>query len=66
MPFKITWTSATGSEQIQVATAAEALHEYVTRNGTVTNMVVKDDHGRRVKPDELVSLIHMSERATDA
>lgn len=66
MPFKLTWTTATGSEQMEVATAAEALFEYVTRNNDVVNLVIKDDHGRRVKPDDLVALVAMAEKAGDA
>lgn len=66
MSFKLTWTGPTGSDQIEVETAADALREFVTRNRNVVNMVVKDNHGRRVKPDELVALVAMSGNADDA
>jgi hypothetical protein len=62
MAFKLTWTGQTGSEQIEVATATEAFAEYVTRNRGVVNMVIKDNHGRRVKPDELAALMTMSQK----
>ena len=65
MPFKLTWTGSTGSEQIEVATAGEALAEYVTRNRSVVKMVVKDNHGRRVSPDELAALVALSKNADD-
>jgi hypothetical protein len=51
-----------GSEQIEVATAGEALAEYLARNTSVVNLVVKDNHGRRVKPDDLVALVAMSRK----
>lgn len=60
MSFKVTWTRPTGSEHMEVATAAEALAEYITRPVDAINVVIKDNHGRRVKPDDLAALAMMS------
>jgi hypothetical protein len=62
MSFKLTWTGQAGSEQIEVATAAEAFGEYIIRHRNVVNLVVKDNHGRRVKPDDLAALMTMSQK----
>ena len=62
MSFKLTWTGQAGSEQIEVETAAEALSEYIARYSGVVNMAVKDNHGRRVKPDDLAALVAMARK----
>ena len=66
MPFVLTWTGQNGSEQIEVATAADALREWTVRNRDVVKMVIKDNHGRKLTPDDLVELVDISKDATDA
>jgi hypothetical protein len=60
MPFTITWTGPSGSERIEVATAKEALDQYVALHGSAVKVVVKDNHGRQMKPEELAALDHIS------
>lgn len=63
MSFKLTWTTPTGSERVEVATAAEALALYSEHFATSVNFTVRDDHGRSVKaPDDLIRLKAMAEK----
>jgi hypothetical protein len=56
MSFKLTWTGPDGSGQTEVATASEALREYVDRQGSAAKMVIKDNHGRRISHSVLAGL----------
>lgn len=63
MPFKVTWTTPTGSQQVEVASASEALALYSKHFAASVNFTVRDDHGRSVKaPDDLIRLKALAEK----
>lgn len=66
MPFTLTWTAPTGSDEITVATASEALAEYMARQDRVVRMVIKDNHGRKLTPDDLCELDEIAKDASAA
>jgi hypothetical protein len=63
MPFTLTWTEPNGSKRLEVATAANALRESVMRQGSVVKLVVRDNHGREIDPDDLMILTELSENS---
>ena len=50
MSFKVVWTNAGGSKEVVKHSAKEALAEWIARKSSSTNVVITDDHGRRVTP----------------
>ena len=56
MPYTVTWTGPTGPERKKAATAADALRWWTTYKREAAKMVIKDDAGQRVTPDELERL----------
>ena len=60
MPFTVTWTGPNGPERKKAATAADALRWWSTYNREATKMVIKDDAGQRLTPDDLADLVKRS------
>ena len=60
MPFTVTWTGPNGPERKKAATPADALRWWTTYNREAAKMVIKDDAGQRVKPDDLVKMADRS------
>ena len=60
MPFTVTWTGPTGPVRKKAQTAVDALRWWSTYNREAANMVIKDDQGQRVTPDDLTKLAHPS------
>jgi hypothetical protein len=60
MPFIVTWTGPNGPERKKAATPADALRWWTTYNREAAKMVIKDDAGQRVQPDELAKLADRS------
>ena len=56
MLFKLTWTGPNGSGLTEVATASDALREYVNRQGSAAKMVIKDNLSRRISHSVLAGL----------
>ncbi|WP_210526693.1 hypothetical protein [Rubellimicrobium arenae] len=57
MPFTVTWTGPTGPVRKKAQTATDALRWWTTYNREAANMVIKDDQGQRVTPDDLTRLV---------
>ena len=57
MPYTLTWTGPAGPERKKAATAADALRWWTTYKREAAKMVIKDDAGQRVTPDELEKLV---------
>ena len=60
MPYTVTWTGPNGPERKRAQTAADALRCWTSYNREAAKMVIKDDAGQRVKPDELAKLADRS------
>ena len=60
MPYTVTWTGPIGRERKKAQTAADALRWWTTYNREATNMVIKDDAGQRLKPEDLARLVEGS------
>ena len=60
MPFTVTWTGPIGPERKKAQTAADALRWWSTYNREAVKMVIKDDAGLRVTPDDLAKLVGRS------
>ena len=60
MPFIVTWTGPTGPERKKAQTAADALRWWTTYHREAAKMVIKDDAGQRVTPDDLAKLVERS------
>ena len=60
MPFTVTWTGPNGPERKKAATPADALRCWSTYSREAAKMVIKDDAGQRVQPDELAKLADRS------
>ena len=60
MPYTVQWTGPTGPERKKAQTAADALRWWTAYNREATKMVIKDDTGQRVTPDELAKLAGQS------
>ena len=56
MTYTISWLSATGPMRKRVSTATEALRLYNTYIKVSSNMVMKDELGKRVTADDLAKL----------
>jgi len=57
MPFTVTWIGPIGPERKKAQTAADALRWWTTYNREAAKMVIKDDAGQRVTPDDLAKLV---------
>jgi hypothetical protein len=66
MPFKVNWTGATGSRQETLYTAQEA-HAKVMEleNDGFGNIVVTDEKGQRVDPEDLLQPKRPTSREID-
>ena len=60
MPFTVTWTGPTGPVRKKAQTAADALRWWTTYKREAANMVIKDDAGLRVTPDDLAKRVDLS------
>ncbi len=56
MPYTVQWTGPTGPERKKAQTAADALRWWTAYHREAAKMVIKDDAGQRVTPDELARL----------
>jgi hypothetical protein len=55
MSYVVTWTGATGPERKRASTAAEALRWWTMYHRVATKMVIKDEAGQRVSPEDLAA-----------
>ena len=60
MPFTVQWTGPSGPERKKAQTPADALRWWTTYSREAANMVIKDEAGQRVKPEELAKLVERS------
>lgn len=60
MSFTVQWTGPTGPERKKAVTAADALRWWTAYHREATKMVIKDDAGQRVTPDDLATLAERS------
>lgn len=60
MPYTVTWTGPTGPVRKKAQTAADALRWWTTYHREAANMVIKDDAGQRLTPDDLTKLAGQS------
>ncbi len=56
MPFTVTWTGPTGPVRKKAQTPADAYRWWATYQREATNMVIKDDAGQRLTPQDLAKL----------
>jgi hypothetical protein len=60
MPFTVSWKGPTGPVRKKAETPADALRWWTTYNREAANMVIKDDAGRRLTPEDLATLAGQS------